>query len=83
MTVKQKLFLKEFKDLLLKYNADIGWTCDFCSDTYGLYDDHLYISMLGQKDIDLPSNSIDYDDLDELYKKAEKEINKKLAQDKD
>lgn len=83
MTIKQKLFLKEFKDLLLKYNADIGWTCDDCSDTYGLYDDHLYISMLGQKDIDLPSNGIDYNDLDELYKKAEKEINEKLAQDKD
>ena len=83
MTIKQKGFLKEFKDLLLKYNADIGWTCDDCSDTYGLYNDHLYISMLGQKDIDLFGNSIEYDDLDELYKKAKKDINKKLAQDKD
>lgn len=83
MTVKQKLFLKEFRDLLLKYNAEIWWTCDDCSDTYGLYNDHLGISILGQKDIDLPSNGIDYDDLDELYKRAEKEINEKLAQDKD
>ena len=74
MTVKQKEFLKEFKDLLLKYNADIGWTCADCSDTYGLYDDHLYISMLGQKDIDLYHNSIDYNDLDELYKRAEMKI---------
>lgn len=82
MTVKQKEFLKEFKDLLLKYNADIGWTCADCSDTYGLYDDHLYISMLGQKDIDLCSNSIDYNDLDELYKRAEMEINNKLKQEK-
>lgn len=78
MTVKQKEFLKEFKDLLLKYNADIGWTCDDCSDTYGLYDDHLYISMLGQQDIELSSNSIDYKDLDDLYKRAEIEINNKL-----
>ena len=38
--------------------------------------------MYGQKDIDLFGNSIDYDDLDELYKKAEMEINKKLAQDR-
>ena len=53
MTIKQMLFLKEFKDLLLKYNANIGRTCDDCSDTYGLYNDHLYISMYGQKDIDL------------------------------
>lgn len=80
MTVKQKEFLREFKDLLLKYNADIGWTCADCSDTYGLYDDHLYISMFGQEDIDLYSNSIDYNDLDELYKRAEMEINEKLAQ---
>ena len=74
---EQKEFLKEFKDLLLKYDAYIGWTCDDCSDTYGLYNDHLYISMLGQKDIDLYDNSIDYNDLDELYKKAEIEIKKK------
>lgn len=33
--------------------------------------------------IDLFGNSIDYDDLDELYKKEEMEINKKLAQDRD
>lgn len=80
MTVKQKEFLREFKELLLKYDAYIGWTCDDCSDTYGLYNDHLYISMLGQKDIDLYYNSIDYNDLDELYKKAEIEINKKIRQ---
>lgn len=77
MTIKQKEFLKEFRDLLLKYGADIGWTCEDCSAKYGLYNDHLYISMLGQKDIDLFGNSIDYNDLDELYKKAEMEINRK------
>lgn len=82
MTIKQKEFLEEFKDLLLKYSADIGWTCDDCSDTHGLYNDHLYISMKGQKDIDLYSNSIDYNDLDYLYKKAEKDINKRLKNNK-
>lgn len=77
MTIKQKEFLKEFKDLLLKYDADIGWTCAECSDTYGLCDDHLYISMHGQEDIDLFGNYINYNDLNELYKKAEKDINNK------
>ena len=71
MTQKQKDFLKEFRDLLLKYHADIGWTCDYCSDTYGLYDDHLYISIFGEKDIDLDDNSIDYKNLDDLYKRYE------------
>lgn len=80
MNVKQALFLQEFKELLLKYGADIGWTCDECSDTYGLYDDHLYISMVGQKSIDLPYNHIDYSDLDELYKKAQAEISKKIKE---
>lgn len=82
MTIKQKEFLKEFKDLLLKYNVEIDWTCDECSDTHGLYNDHLYISMLGQEDIDLYSNSIDYNDLDELYNKATIEIDKKLGNKK-
>ena len=71
MTEKQKSFIKEFKDLLLKYNADIDWTCDECSDTYGLYDDHLYISIFGEKDIDLDSNGVNYKDLDDLYKRYE------------
>lgn len=82
MTIKQKEFLKEFKDLLLKYNVEIGWTCDECSDTYGLYNDHLYISMLGQKDIDLFGSGIDYRELDELYNKAIIEIDKKLENKK-
>lgn len=73
MTIKQKEFLKEFKELLLKYNADIGWTCDDCSDTYGLYNDHLYISMYGQKDIDFESNAIDITDINYLLKEGDEE----------
>lgn len=73
MTIKQKEFLKEFKELLLKYNADIGWTCDDCSDTYGLYNDHLYISMYGQKDIDFESNAIDITDINYLLKDGDEE----------
>ena len=73
MTIKQKEFLKEFRELLLKYNADIGWTCDDCSDTYGLYNDHLYITMYGQKDIDFEYNGIDITDIDYLLKEGDEE----------
>ena len=71
MTTKQKEFIKELRDLFIKYNAEIGWTCDYCSDTYGLYDDHLYITMYGQKDIDFETNGIDISDLNYLLKESE------------
>lgn len=29
--------------LFMKYNVSIGFTCADCSDTYGLYDDHIVI----------------------------------------
>lgn len=69
LTIKQKEFLKELKNLFIKYNAYIGWTCDDCSDTYGLYDDHLYITMYGQKDIDFKTNGIDVEDIDYMLKR--------------
>lgn len=73
MTIKQKEFLKEFRELLIKYHAEIDWTCDDCSDTYGLCDDHLYISMYGQKDIDFKYNGIDITDIDYLLKEGDEE----------
>lgn len=55
---KQKEFLKEFKDLLLKYNAEIDWDCDFwLSDTDGLYDARMVVKMVGQEE------NIDFDDM--------------------
>lgn len=69
LTVKQKEFLKELKDLFIKYDAYIGWACADCSDTYGLYDDHLYITMHGQNDIDFETNGIDVEDIDYMLKK--------------
>ncbi len=69
LTIKQKEFLKELKELFIKYNAYIGWTCDICSDTYGLYNDHLYITMHGQNDIDFYSTSIDTLEIDDILKK--------------
>ena len=55
MTVKQKLFLEEFKDLLLKYNVKIGWNRYCCG----------YIHMSGQKDIGIFNDYVDYN-LEEL-----------------
>lgn len=37
--------LKELKLVLLKYNADISWTCSPDSDTHGLHDDSIVIEM--------------------------------------
>ena len=49
---QQKAFLTELASLLNKYNAEIGFTCSECSDTHGLYDDHLTINIrLDNRDI--------------------------------
>lgn len=37
----KETFLKEFKDLLAKYEVSIDFSVGPCSDTYGLYDDTL------------------------------------------
>ena len=66
LTIKQKEFLKELKSLFIKYNACISLTCAECSDTYGLYDDHLYIKMHGQTDIDFYSLSINTLEIDDI-----------------
>ena len=55
MTVKQKSFLKEFRNLLLKYNVKIGWNRYGCG----------YIHMSGQKDIGIFNDYVDYN-LEEL-----------------
>ena len=40
-----KEFLTRLRDLLAEYDADIDWTCDPCSDTHGIYDDAIVVSM--------------------------------------
>lgn len=42
---KQKEFLDKLQNLLAEYNASIGWTCGFGSDTHGIYDDVVYIDI--------------------------------------
>ena len=58
LSVKQKQFIKELKELLLKYNAEIFWDCDEISDTYGLVDAHLVLSIQGQKDMNLSGTCV-------------------------
>lgn len=38
MNAKGREFVKKLKALLKEYNAMIDFTCDPCSDTYGIYD---------------------------------------------
>lgn len=41
--MKEK-FLKELKELLTKYSAEISFKCGDGSDTHGLYDERIEIS---------------------------------------
>lgn len=36
-------FKIELKELLSKYKATIGFDCDACSDTYGLYGEYIAV----------------------------------------
>ena len=38
-------FLTELRDLLVKYNASINFSVGSCSDTHGLYDEKMVISV--------------------------------------
>ena len=38
-------FKKELKELLIKYNASIGFNCGENSDTHGLYDEKMVIDI--------------------------------------
>ena len=72
MTIKQREFMKELYDLLLKYNAKISWTCDEFSDIFWLVGDHLIISMCGQQnDIEFYGLDIDKDNVLEMIKESE------------
>ena len=38
-------FRSELKDLLVKYNASINFSVGSCSDTHGLYDEKMVVSI--------------------------------------
>lgn len=42
-------FLKELKDLLVKYNATLGFDCDDFSDLYGIYDEKIIARIDGKE----------------------------------
>lgn len=66
LTVKQKEFLKELREILVKYNASILWDYRGCGDSFYL-DDYLFVTMDGQKrDIQFLTNCIMIDDIDWL-----------------
>lgn len=44
MNDKRNEFLTKLANLLDEYNADIEFTCDSSSDTYGLYNERIIIS---------------------------------------
>jgi hypothetical protein len=46
-----KMFLQELQELLVKYNAKIGFTCDPSSDTYGLSGDAIVVEINGGEEI--------------------------------
>ena len=49
MAKKTHPFLTELKALLDKYNASVCFSCDPCSDTYGLYGDCMKIKVNGEE----------------------------------
>lgn len=42
-------FLKELKDLLIKYHATLGFDCDDFSDLYGIYDEKIIARIDNEK----------------------------------
>lgn len=62
-STNKKEFLKELKALLEKYNAYISWTCSEGSDTYGIYDDHIYANLNDKVEIKFDGRYIDCDNL--------------------
>lgn len=38
-------FKKELKKLLIKYNADICFSCSECSDTHGLCEEQMIVNI--------------------------------------
>ena len=62
-TPDRKAFLREFKDLLAKYEACIYWACGEGSDTHGIYDSQLKISLNDIKFIELEDDYVTAKDI--------------------
>lgn len=60
----KKEFLKDLKELLEKYNACISWACDDGSDLYGIYNDHICVTLDNSVEINFEGSCVDCDDCD-------------------
>ena len=80
LSVKQKEFLKELRDLLLKYEAEIYWTCDeWCSDTSGLIGERIVVDMAGQKNgIEFEPACVYKYDIDKMLKGDDEDGNNNI-----
>lgn len=38
-------FKTKFSDLLNEYGGEISFDCDYCSDTYGIYDPKIVVTI--------------------------------------
>ena len=38
-------FKNKFSGLLTEYGAEISFDCDYCSDTYGIYDPKIVVTI--------------------------------------
>ena len=47
MTKQERIdeFKNKFSDLLNEYGAEISFDCDYCSDTYGIYDPKMVVTI--------------------------------------
>lgn len=61
--MNKKEFLQKLKALFKEYNASIVFTCDPCSDTYGIYDEGMSVRMNGKEVARNSCWSIDATDL--------------------
>ncbi len=56
-------FISELKGLLLKYNASIELDYADCSDTYGMYDVRMLVSVGNKTLVEVDGWSIEAEDL--------------------
>ena len=47
MTKQERIdeFKNKFSDLLNEYGGEIFFDCDYCSDTYGIYDPKIVVTI--------------------------------------
>ena len=56
-------FLKEFKDLLERYNVSINFNVSECSDTYGLNEERITIDSSNEEWLSVDGWGIDASDI--------------------